>query len=169
MKTSTAGCPILPGMQTLESRACFHTTAQIATTRPTEFVDVTERVQALVGDAGIRTGLVNIQSLHTTAAIVVNEHEPLLLGDFAALLERTAAAAAEYLHDDGRLRTVNLVADERTNGHAHCRALFLNASACLNVADGRLQLGRWQRIFFVELDGPQIRNVSIVIYGEAAR
>ena len=55
------------------------------------------------------------------------------------------------------------------HGHAHCRALLLPTSACLNVVDGRLALGRWQRVFLVELDGPRHREVSLVAVGESAR
>ena len=68
---------------------------------------------------------------------------------------RAAPRDGRYRHDDPAVRTVNLTADERPNGHAHCRALLLPTSVCLNIVDGRLQLGRWQRVFFVELDGPR--------------
>ena len=130
-----------------------------------EFIDLTDRIQALAAEAGIRAGLINIQSLHTTTAIVVNEHEPLLLEDFDALLARTAPCGASYRHDDMEVRTVNLAPGEPANGHAHCRALLLPSSALINVADGRLQLGRWQRIFLVELDGPRSREVSVMVLG----
>ena len=133
-----------------------------------EFIDLTDRIEAVTAAAGVHTGLVNVQSLHTTTAIVVNEHEPLLLADFAALLDSVAPAAASYRHDDTTIRTVNLAPGERPNGHAHCRALLLPASATLNLADGRLQLGRWQRLFLVELDGPRLRDVSVLVMGEAA-
>ena len=73
------------------------------------------------------------------------------------------------LHDDVAARTVNLTADERINGHGHCRALLLGPSACLNVIDGRLLLGRWQRVFMVELDGPRARECSVLILGESRR
>ena len=65
-------------------------------TRPTEFIDLTDRLEALVAEAGVRSGFVNVQTLHTTTAIVVNEHEPLLLADFAALLEQAAPGGAGY-------------------------------------------------------------------------
>ena len=74
-----------------------------------------------------------------------------------------------YQHDDTAARTVNLTDAERPNGHAHCRALLLPSSACLNVVGGRLLLGHWQRVFLVELDGPRDREVSVVIFGETAR
>ena len=146
-----------------------HTTIRVSTRGSTEFIDLTERLDALVAECNLRIGFVNVQSLHTTASIVVNEHEPLLLADFTTLLERVVPRGSGYRHDDPTARTVNLAADERVNGHAHCQALLLGASVCLNVIDGRLRLGRWQRVFLVELDGPREREISIVILGEAGR
>lgn len=144
---------------------CRHMKIQIATERPFEFIDVTPDVEALIAQAGVDVGFVNIQSLHTTTSIVVNEHEPQLLTDFAALLERTAPPGAPYRHDDASLRTVNVMASERINGHSHCQALLLASSVCLNIAGGSLQLGRWQRVFLAELDGPQTRDLSVLIFG----
>ena len=146
-----------------------HTTIRLETSCPTEFIDLTDRLASLVAASGIRTGLLNVQSLHTTLGIIVNEHEPLLLADFATLLEKTAPRQAAYRHDDVAVRSVNLTADERINGHAHCQALLLAPSACLNVVDGRLRLGQWQRVFVVELDGPRKREISVAILGERVR
>jgi secondary thiamine-phosphate synthase enzyme len=146
-----------------------HTTIRIATERPIEFIDITDRLETLVAEAGIRFGFVNVQTLHTTTAIVVNEREPLLLADFSTLLENAAPRDAAYRHDDATARTVIVTADERINGHAHCRALLLGCSVCLNVIDGNLALGRWQRVFVVELDGPRSREVSMLILGEGRR
>ena len=148
---------------------CRHTRVRLTTERPTEFIDLTDRLRELVAEAGIRFGLLNVQTLHTTTAIVVNEFEPLLLADVSMLLQNLAPCDAPYRHDDVAARTVNLIADERLNGHAHCRALLLGSTACLNVIDGRLVLGRWQRVFMVELDGPRARDVSVLILGEGRR
>ena len=149
--------------------ACRYATIHVTTTQPTEFVDLTDRLERLVADAGFRFGILNVQTLHTTTAVVVNEHEPLLLADFQALLEAAAPGDGRYRHDDTTVRTVNMTDAERPNGHAHCRALLLPSSACLNVAQGRLRLGRWQRVFFVELDGPRERDLSVLIVGEAGQ
>jgi secondary thiamine-phosphate synthase enzyme len=154
-------------METLAFSICRHARVTITTGLPTEFVDLTDRLERLVADSGVRNGLVNIQTLHTTTAIVVNEHEPLLLGDFHALLEAAAPIGGRYHHDDPTARTVNLTDAERPNGHAHCRALLLPSSACLNVTNGRLLLGQWQRVFLVELDGPRERCVSVLVCGDA--
>jgi secondary thiamine-phosphate synthase enzyme len=157
-------------MQTLESASLArHVRFSMTSRHPTEFIDLTDRIQVIVAVAGLRAGVVNVQTLHTTTAIVVNEHEPLLLDDFAAQLERTAPRAAAYAHDDPDLRTVNLGDPERSNGHAHCRALFLPSSVCLNVVQGTILLGKWQRIFLVELDGPQERHLSLMMLGEGQR
>ena len=156
-------------METLApAPACRHSRIAVETRQPTEFIDVTDRIDAIVSATGIRDGLVNIHTLHTTTAIVVNEHEPLLLTDLAALLARLAPGHGFYRHDDLDARTVNLAPGERANGHAHCRALLLGSSVLLNLAGGRLQLGRWQRIFLVELDGPRSREVSVQILGGLA-
>jgi secondary thiamine-phosphate synthase enzyme len=145
--------------------ACRHSRIRVETRHPTEFIDLTDRIDASVSASGIRDGLVNVQTLHTTTAILVNENEPLLLADIAAMLDRVAPQYARYRHDDMAARTVNLAPGERPNGHAHCRALLLGSSASLNLARGRLQLGRWQRVFLVELDGPRSREVSVLVLG----
>ena len=145
---------------------CRHVRIHVTTSRPTEFIDLTDRLRTLVADAGLRFGILNVQTLHTTTAIIVNEHEPLLLADFQALLECAAPADGRYQHDDMTARTVNVTDAERPNGHAHCRALLLPCSAGLNVTGGRLLLGQWQRVFFVELDGPREREISVVVFGE---
>lgn len=157
-------------METLASTFTYrHTKVRITTERPTEFIDLTEGLEGLLAQSRITIGFVNVQSLHTTAAIVVNEGEPLLLGDFGNLLEKIAPGAARYQHDDTTIRTVNMTPGERPNGPAHCKSLLLGSSVCLNVVNGRLLLGRWQRVFLAELDGPRPREISVLMMGEAGQ
>jgi secondary thiamine-phosphate synthase enzyme len=146
---------------------CGHSLISLTTARPTQFIDITDRITALVAASDVSLGLVNVQALHTTTAILINENEPLLLTDFEATLSGIAPGHRQYRHDDSALRVVNVTPDERTNGHAHCRALLLGTSVCVNIVDGRLVLGRWQRLFFVELDGPRERLVSALVLGDA--
>lgn len=155
-------------METLVPAAiCRHGRIRIATERAMEFIDLTVRIEALATEAGIHAGIVNVQCLHTSTAIVVNQAEPLLLVDFEALLDRAAPRDAPYRHNDTNVRT--LARGERPNGHAHYQALLLGSSASLNYAEGRLQLGRSQRVFMVELDGPRAREVSVIVLGEGVR
>jgi secondary thiamine-phosphate synthase enzyme len=137
----------------------------LRTELPRQFIDVTELVSERVRRSGIVDGLVSVQSRHTTTAVVVNEDEPLLQGDFWALLDRLCPDTVEYGHDDMDRRR-DPMADERPNGAAHCQALLLGSCQTLNVSGGVLQLGRWQRILLVELDGPRARMLSIAVAGQ---
>ena len=142
-----------------------HTTLDVVTVDDIEFVDITDRIRELVRSSRIRCGFVSIQTRHATTGIVINENEPLLISDMKCLLERLIPASAGYQHDNFTIRTVNLTPGERSNGHSHCRSLFIPSSENINVDEGELQLGRWQRIFLVELDGPRERLISVSILG----
>jgi octaprenyl-diphosphate synthase len=135
------------------------------TSRPTEFIDLTERLREEVHRSGLREGRIHLQSLHTTVGLALNENEPLLLRDFQKLLERIAPEGAGYEHDDFA-RRYEIADDESVNGHAHCRQLLLTGFATLLVEDGKLVMGRWQSIFAVELDGPRHRELAMQIDGD---
>jgi len=130
-----------------------------------DFVDITNKVKDFVQNAKIKNGLVNIQILHTSAALIVNENEPLLLEDFKDNLKRIAPQTLNYQHDDLTKRQVNLCPDECINGHSHCKAIHLLINATLNLVKGEIQLGQWQRIFVVELDRARNRKTQIQILG----
>lgn len=144
-----------------------HETLELETEGGVQFIDITEQIAEIVNEAGILNGWVNIQTQHTTTAVIINEHEPLLLEDMKDLLERFAPQQHAYRHNDFDIRTVNMQPDEQPNGHSHCRALFLRASETINIIEGKMNLGRWQRIFFVELDCPRLRNVSVMVMGQS--
>jgi len=128
------------------------------------FIDITEDVSAALGSSGVLDGMAHVYSTHTTAAITINENEPLLLNDFHGLLHRMAPADHAYEHDD-MARRVDIGPDEPVNGGAHWRQLLLGTSETLPVAGGRLGLGRWQRIFLVELCSARERQVVVQTIG----
>jgi secondary thiamine-phosphate synthase enzyme len=136
----------------------------VETRSPLEFVDITDVLSRAVKEVGLMEGLLVVQTRHTTTGVMINEHEPLLLADLEAMFERLAPVAAAYAHDDFSCRT-NVGPGERRNGHAHCRAALLRASESIAVSDGRLSLGRWQRVFLVDFDGGQRREVSLTLLG----
>jgi secondary thiamine-phosphate synthase enzyme len=138
----------------------------IEATRAPEFIDITDRVVDYVRESSVRNGLVCVFSKHTTAAIKINENEPLLIQDMEELLTSVAPQDATYRHNDFTVRTVNMTDEECPNGHAHCQQLFLPTSETIPLIDGELQFGRWQRIFMIELDRPRPREVLISIMGE---
>jgi secondary thiamine-phosphate synthase enzyme len=130
-----------------------------------DFIDITEKVKGFIKESQIKNGLVNIQILHTSAALLVNENEPLLIQDFKNNLERLAPKALKYQHDDFDRRTINLCPDECINGHSHCKAIHLLVNATLNLIKGELQLGQWQKVFLIELDRSRKRKVQIQTIG----
>jgi len=130
-----------------------------------EFIDITSDVLRAVSAAGIAQGSVTVFSRHTTAAVKINENEPLLLEDMACFLRRAAPEDDTYRHNDFTVRTENMTEDECPNGHAHCQHLLLAASETIPVCDGKPLLGRWQRVFLVELDHPRPREVVIQVQG----
>jgi secondary thiamine-phosphate synthase enzyme len=140
-------------------------TLRFVTERAPQFLDITEAVAQAVEESGVREGIALVFSCHTTAAIRVNENEPLLLRDLEEFLKRLAPRDLYYGHNDFSVRTHNMTPDECPNAHAHCQHLLLGASETIPVAEGRLFLGRWQRIFLVELDRPREREVLVRVIG----
>ncbi len=139
---------------------------KMETTKAPEFVDITEGICRYVKDSEVQNGFAVVYSKHTTAAIRINENEPLLLNDMTEFLERVASRNGHYQHNDFSIRTVNMTEDECPNGHAHCQHLLLGTSENIPIVNGQLQLGTWQRVFLIELDMPRPREVLVQILGE---
>jgi secondary thiamine-phosphate synthase enzyme len=135
------------------------------TTAAPEFIDITDEVTRILDASLVQAGQVTVFSQHTTAAIKINENEPLLLRDLARMLSQFAPHDADYEHNDFTRRTVNMNEDECANGHAHCQHLFLGTSETIPVVEGRLAMGTWQRVFLIELDHPRARRVLVSVVG----
>lgn len=122
------------------------------------FVDITDRVRGVLAESGVRDGIAVVFSSHTTAGVKIIERCERLQADMREYLEN-AVPPVHYRHDE---HTV----DDRPNGRRHVMALFTNASETIPVVDGRLAIGQWQSVFFVELDGPRKgRRVLVKILG----
>lgn len=135
------------------------------------FTDITDDVQALIPKEF--QGLVNVYSPHTTCSLFQTENELLHLVDVRFFLDKIAPYAKDpegdqknvkYLHDLISLRA-DAPADERVNGHSHIRSLFFNSSENIPIRDSTLLLGKWKRIFFVELDPMRKRELVITFIG----
>lgn len=151
------------------SDATFKTcvfTLKLQTGSAPAFYDITGEVSELVQQSGICNAFVLVFSKHTTAAITIQENEPLLLTDMATALERFSPSKAHYRHNDFSVRTVHMHEDECPNGHSHCQHIVLGTSETVPVIDGALTLGEFQRIFLVELDPDKNqRQVLVQIMG----
>jgi secondary thiamine-phosphate synthase enzyme len=125
-----------------------------------ELVNLTQLVEDLVAKSGIREGIAVLQSLHSTAAIFVNEWQDALLEDFRTLLEQAVRDDLPWRHNDPRFSDC-----DRGNAASHLRALLLGPGATLAVRGGRLVRGPWQSIILAEIDGPRTRSVSLQLLG----
>ena len=133
---------------------------ELKSTREVEFFDLTEKVCTVLGSSRIQNGFVNVSTQHTTTAVVLNEREENLQKDMAVFLSRFAPARQGYAHDKNPL-------DGRLNTHSHLQSLFLPTSQTISVVNGEMKLGKWQTLFFIELDGPRSsRKITIQIIGQ---
>ena len=139
---------------------------QLETKEAPEFIDITDWVCQCVAQSKVANGFVIVYSKHTTAAVKINENEPLLLQDMVAFLEKISPRNGGYQHNDFSIRTVNMTADESPNGHAHLQHLLLGTSETVPLIDGIIQFGRYQSVFFIELDHPRSREVMVQVVGE---
>ncbi len=115
----------------------------------TDFVDLTNQVQAAVSDLGLQEGVVVVFNPHTTAAVTINEGaDPDVVTDMTAALDRIVPWQDGYLHAEG-------------NAAAHIKASMFGSSVMVIVAGGRLKLGTWQKIWFCDFDGPRRRRIWV--------
>ena len=138
----------------------------VKTEEAPQFIDITDWVSGCVSESKVANGFAVVFSKHTTAAVKINENEPLLLEDMAAFLEGVAPRHAPYRHNDFEIRTVNMTPDESPNGHSHLQHLLLGTSETVPIINGEMQFGMYQSIFFIELDHPRNREVMVQVVGE---
>jgi secondary thiamine-phosphate synthase enzyme len=133
-----------------------HLDLRIETTRKAETIDITERVAKKVTESTIRDGICVVTVAHTTAAVFVNENaDPDVQRDLLTTLSRLVPDAGDYRHAEG-------------NGPAHIKSVLVGGDITLTITKGRLDLGRWQGIYFAEFDGPRTRSATVTVIGERA-
>lgn len=137
---------------------------EIDSTTQLEFIDITDRVQEIVDNSGIREGQVVIYSPHTTMGIMINHHEAMLLQDFSKVFHRLVPGDIQYSHDLFELRRGKR-ADGRSNGRAHCQNTIIGVSETIPLEKGKMMITEKQSIFAVEFDGARTRDVIIQIIG----
>lgn len=139
----------------------FNTSFTLSSRDHTEVSDITQLVTDAVRQYPIAEGIVLVNTLHTTCALLINEFQGALIDDLKALMDRLVPERNGYRHDDPRVSDC-----ERGNAHAHLRAALLGRSITIGVSDGQLRLGRFQSIIFAELDGPRKREISLQVIGQ---
>jgi len=127
----------------------------LRTSRRVELIDITTMVSGVLESSGIRNGILNVFSRHSTSAIFINENESRLLSDIESMLEDTVPVDASYGH--------NIIDN---NADSHLRAVLLGGSQTVPVINGSMDLGTWQSIFFAEFDGPRNRRIRVSVAGK---
>lgn len=118
-----------------------------------DFIDLTGKVQGVVRTSGVKNGLAHVFAPHATGVIILTEHEPSLLNDIKDVLEKLIPRRAPYQHP--------------ANAHSHLRSMLLCPDKTLPVMDGRVVLGTWQSLVFIETDvHPRRRTVIVQVIGE---
>ena len=126
-----------------------------------QIIDITSEIKTAFneindGEDNIEKGILTVFTKHSTSAIVVNENERGLLNDFESILEDLIKEKYGYMHD----RIDN-------NAASHLKSFLLGSSETIPIINGKIDLGTWQSIFFIELDGPRRnRTVDLVFIGE---
>ena len=124
---------------------------RVKTNARTELVDITQGVQRLVAESGIRSGVCYVYVPHTTAAITVNENsDPNVGRDLLKELNKVIPFDDNYGHHEG-------------NSAAHIKSSMIGICQPVLVEEGRLALGIWQALFFCEFDGPRDRRVMVKV------
>jgi secondary thiamine-phosphate synthase enzyme len=126
----------------------------IKTERRTQLLDVTAQVAGLVKEAGVRSGICHLCVSHTTASVIINEHDdPDVARDIEMAFDRLVPQDAGYRHGEG-------------NSDSHIKTALAGTAATIFISGGKLELGRWQGIFFCEFDGPRERRLSVKIVSD---
>lgn len=123
----------------------------IKTRTRTEFVNITEEVQKIVSESGVKEGVCHMYVPHTTAGVTINEGaDPSVVRDIVSTLNKLIPHSAHYLHLEG-------------NSDAHIKTSLVGSSQCVIIDDGKLLLGTWQAIFFCEFDGARHRRITVKV------
>jgi secondary thiamine-phosphate synthase enzyme len=123
----------------------------VRTTRRTELQDVTDEIAAAVRESGCSGGVCHLYVPHTTAGVTINEgYDPAVAEDIAAEFDRLVPRVANSAHAEG-------------NSDSHVKTSLVGSSETVWIVAGKLALGRWQRIFFAEFDGPRCRELRVKI------
>lgn len=120
-----------------------------------EMVHITDEVEQIVRRSGVRDGLCFVSPMHITAAVYVNDLEEGLIEDIMEWLDKLAPVGPDYRHHQ----------TGEDNGDAHLKSLLLHHETTLPITGGRLDLGRWQRVFYAEFDGQRRKRVIVKAMG----
>jgi secondary thiamine-phosphate synthase enzyme len=125
------------------------------TTEKIQFIRITEKVEDVIEKSKVKEGLVLVNPMHITAAVIVNDDEEGIKKDYIDALQRLVPYNAEYRHNVGE-----------DNAAAHIWRQFMAHQVVMPITDGKLDLGPWEQIFYCEFDGKRRKRVLVKVIGE---
>ncbi len=125
---------------------------ELRTKEGTELIDISREVNGIVSSKNIGSGICVVFTTHTTTGVTINENEAGLKSDIVRILGGLVPSGKGYLHD--RIDH---------NASSHLRSVLLGPSVTIPIENGKLALGTWQSILFVECDGPRRREVLVKV------
>ena len=133
----------------------------VSTHKRMEILDVTGNVAKVVEESGIANGLVHVWVPHATAAIAVNEHDTDLWDDILTAFEHLVPIKGNYHHN----AKYGWNSGEQ-NAHAHILNCLIKPDVTIPLENRRIQLGIWQSILLIEMDGSRTRHINVQVMGE---
>jgi secondary thiamine-phosphate synthase enzyme len=121
-----------------------------------EYLNITDRVEEIVENSGVKEGMVLVSAMHITAGVYVNDAESGLIQDIDEWLEQLAPFNPNYRHH----RT------GETNGDSHLKSLLIHHEVIVPITGGRLDLGPWQQVYYAEFDGQRPKRLVVKVMGE---
>lgn len=134
----------------------FQTSLALNSSQRTHWIDITADLQAIVSMSRLSEGVMTVSSMHTTAAVTINENgDPDVEHDFFAKLKLLVPYKESfYRHFEG-------------NSDSHVKTSLVGITEQVHIREGRLILGTWQSVYFCEFDGPRSgRTLQISIIGQ---
>ena len=141
----------------------YHEDVAVKTNQGIQLHDISDQVKLIIKASGINNGFVTVNSKHTTTALTINEYESRLMDDVRLFLHKLVPESDKYLHNDIHLR--DCPQDEPENAHSHLASMLLGNTESIILKEGDLQLGKWQSIILIELDGSRNRAVGVQVMG----
>ena len=121
-----------------------------------EYINITNEVERVLNESGIKEGMILVSAMHITAGVYVNDAESGLIQDIDDWLEGLAPFKEDYRHH----RT------GEDNGDAHLKNLIVHHQVVVPVTDGKLDFGPWQQVYYAEFDGKRRKRLIIKVMGE---
>jgi len=129
--------------------------SEFNTKKKIEWILITDLVQQAINESKIKEGIVLVNPMHITAAVIVNDNEQGLISDYKRILEKLVPYTAEYAHNVGE-----------DNAASHIWRQLMGHQVTMAITNGELDLGTWEQLFYCEFDGQRRKRVLIKIIGE---